>query len=77
MICLITNIKSPNEEHITKAPLIRVDFGQRCNEIMKAQRTQKKMHSNLNAKVKKWIIGLLACNRQGYCVQIHYRVIVG
>jgi hypothetical protein len=36
MICLITNIKSPNEEHITKAPLIRVDFGQRCNEIMKA-----------------------------------------
>jgi hypothetical protein len=36
MIFLITNIKSPNEEHITKAPLIQVDVGQRCNEIMKA-----------------------------------------
>ncbi len=61
MICLITNIKSPNEEHITKAPLIRVDLGQRCNEIMKAQRTQKKNALKFECKGEKmdnWFVGL-------------------
>ncbi len=59
MIFLIRNIKSPNEEHITKAPLIQVDVGQRCNEIMKAQRTQKNA-LRFECKGEKWIIGLLA-----------------